>query len=326
MGKSGYTHPYHTEQNPMFFTHYGYLKALFEAVGPEQVSPHYETLSRSRRGVIFIFAYIGSILTVSRMGGWSHNEWIRGMIFHHEFLIAFYLGLMETRHFTYLPGPKFTIFYNVFSRYECQQMCMQWIDTSESIQQAHLRESKEQIEYVRINQEYDYVKKRALINFLTNSRQELENHFHTRSLNMLNAVETFENKNLTNLVNGIGKAALAKVKSSMEDPESAAKIKEASFKSALQGLRSGSMRYENDPLMPILTEEINARVQAFKNLSAQEEVDLLSLTADQKRQIVDADKRDKTAFLAKVPEMSNPSIANHPKFQAFADSVKSTSH
>ena len=67
------------------------MKTLFEAVGPEQVSPHYESLSRSRRGLLFIFAYIGTINTISRFGGWSHNEWIRGMIFHHEFLIAFYL-------------------------------------------------------------------------------------------------------------------------------------------------------------------------------------------------------------------------------------------
>jgi hypothetical protein len=94
------------------------MKTLFEAVGPEQVSPHYESLSRSRRGLIFLFAYIGSITSISRLGGWSHNEWIRGMIWHHEFLIAFYIGYIETRHFTWLPGPKFTVFYNVYTRYE----------------------------------------------------------------------------------------------------------------------------------------------------------------------------------------------------------------
>jgi len=34
------------------------MKMLFEAVGPEQVSPHYESLSRSRRGVIFFCIYL----------------------------------------------------------------------------------------------------------------------------------------------------------------------------------------------------------------------------------------------------------------------------
>ena len=69
MGK-GYVHPYHTEKNPLVFTHYNYMKTLFEAVGPEQVSPHYESLSRSRRGLIFMFVYIGSIASISRLGGW----------------------------------------------------------------------------------------------------------------------------------------------------------------------------------------------------------------------------------------------------------------
>jgi hypothetical protein len=121
--KSGYVHPYHTETNPLVYSHYNYMKTLFEAVGPEQVSPHYESLSRSRRGLIFIFLYIGSITSISRLGGWSHNEWMRNMIFHHEYLLAFYLGYIEIRHFTFMLGPKFTVFYNVYTRYETQQLC-----------------------------------------------------------------------------------------------------------------------------------------------------------------------------------------------------------
>lgn len=91
-----------------------YLKSLFSAVGPEQVSPHYETLSRSRRGVILSFLYISGINTVARFGGWDNNDWLRGMIFHHEYLIAYYVGIYEVRHFTFVIGPKFTVFYNVY--------------------------------------------------------------------------------------------------------------------------------------------------------------------------------------------------------------------
>jgi len=116
--KSGYVHPYHSEKYPLYMSNMYYMKTLFEAVGPEQVSPHYETLSRSRRGVIFIALYIGSIATISRLGGWSNNECSRGLIFHHEYMIAFYVGYAETKHFSYFLGPKFSIFYNVYSRYE----------------------------------------------------------------------------------------------------------------------------------------------------------------------------------------------------------------
>ena len=56
----------------------------------------------------------------------------------------------------------------------------------------HLTHSKEQMEYVRLNREYDFVKKRALVNFLSNSRTELENHFYGRTVNMLNSIERYE--------------------------------------------------------------------------------------------------------------------------------------
>lgn len=172
--KQGYVHPYHSDKYPLVFSHFHYMKTLFEAVGPEQVSPHYESLSRSRRGLLFFFFYIGTINTISRFGGWSHNEWLRAMIWHHEYLISFYLGYIEIRHFTYFLGPKFTIFYNVYTRYETQQLCAMWADEVEEQQASHLRHTKEQLEYLRINEEYEYVKKRALVNFLTNEKLNLE--------------------------------------------------------------------------------------------------------------------------------------------------------
>ena len=207
--KEGYQHPYHSAEHPISFSYYYYMKTLFEAVGPEQVSPHYESLSRSRRGLILLFLYIGSITSLSRMGSWSHNEWIRGMVFHHEYIIAFYLGMSEMRHFTFLVGPKFTNFYNVYTRYETQQLVSQWADTVEEAQMQWLVPSKEQIEYVRINREYDFVKKRALVNYLTNSRKNVEDHFHGRAQNMLNSIERYEQANLKNLVGEISQQSYA---------------------------------------------------------------------------------------------------------------------
>lgn len=230
---SGYVHPYHTQQNPLVYSHYNYMRHLFEAVGPEQVSPHYESLSRSRRGLIFLFAYIGSITSLSRLGGWSHNEWIRGMIFHHEFLLCWYIGFSEIRHFTYLPGPKFTTFYNVYARYEMQQLCNAWADTVESVQAEHLIHTKEQMEYVRVNKEFDFVKKRALVNFLGNSRDKLEKHVHVRASNMLGAIEVFEGNNLKTVLTGIGQGALDKMSGVLADPVQADSIKKAAFESAL---------------------------------------------------------------------------------------------
>jgi len=47
------------------------------------------------------------------------------------------------------------------------------------------------------------------------------------------------------------------------------------------------MTYKNDPLMPILANEITSRVNSYKALSKDDETKLLSLNADQKKFIVD---------------------------------------
>lgn len=128
--------------------------------------------------------------------------------------------------------------------------------------------SKEQIEYVRINQEYDFVKKRALVNFLTNSRVNVEDHFHNRAQSMLSSIERYEQANLKNLIGDISKQSFAKIEEKMADPSSRAAIQDQFFQSALAGLRKGIMQYENDPLLPILQEEIQSRTAAYQNLSA----------------------------------------------------------
>lgn len=289
--KQGYVHPYHSEKYPLVFSHFHYMKTLFEAVGPEQVSPHYESLSRSRRGLIFLFLYIGSINTISRLGGWSHNEWIRGLIWHHEYLLAFYLGYIEIRHFTYFVGPKFTVFYNVYTRYETQQLCAQWADVNEEQQLAHLRHTKEQMEYVRINEEYDFVKKRALVNYLTNEKLNLEHHFHQRTLSMLKSITNFEQQNLRNHLRDIAVGSFEKVQSAIRDPVQKKEVQNAAFKAALNGIASGVMKYEHDPLLPMLQQEMESRINHFKGLSAEEESKLLALTQEQKRVIADLDRK-----------------------------------
>lgn len=162
--------------------------------------------------------YIGSIATISRLGGWSHNEWIRGLIFHHEYLIAFYVGFAETKHFSFFMGPKFTIFYNVFTRYETKQLFLNWADTIEENQLEWLRHTKEQIEYVRINSEYDFIKKRSLVNFLTNEKLNLELSFHQRASNMLKLIANFEQQNLTNHMKQLAVGSLEKLHTMIKDP------------------------------------------------------------------------------------------------------------
>lgn len=51
------------------------------------------------------------------------------------------------------------------------------------------------------------------------------------------------------------------------------------------------MKYENDPLLPLLQSEVEKRINHFKGLTPEEESKLLSLTQEQKRLIADQDRK-----------------------------------
>lgn len=82
----------------------------------------------------------------------------------------------------------------------------------------HLVHSKEQMDYVRIQAEYDFVKKRSLINYLTNEKLNLEQHFHQRTLNMLRQITNYENQNLREQIKQIAIGSFEKVQSAIKDP------------------------------------------------------------------------------------------------------------
>jgi len=321
--KTGYVHPYHTTGAPIYMTTMYFMKNLMAATGPEQVSPHYESLSRSRRGLIFFGAYIGSIATISRMGGWEHNNWLRALVCHHEFLIAMYMGYIEFRHFTYLIGPKFSVFYNVYTNYEYQQMGNIWADCSEMSQNNHLRHTKEQIEYNRIDTEYEFVKKRALINFLTNSKLNAEASFHNRTVSMLNQIQYFEQANLKNEMRSVVQGSLDVVLGHIDDPAQAADIRRASFESALDGIRTGTMTYSKDSLLPMLEAEVKERLVRFNGMSKEEEGKLLSLSEDQKKIVADNDRKLKNEFLAAAPQIAHGSVKNNDKYKNYMTMVQS---
>lgn len=81
------------------------------------------------------------------------------------------------------------------------------------------------------------------------------------------------------------------VNKSLTDATRRGDIQQKSFEAALEGIRTGRMAYEKDPLLPILQEEMNNRIAHFKGLSKEDESKLLALTADQRRIIADQDRK-----------------------------------
>ena len=77
----------------------------------------------------------------------------------------------------------------------------------------------------------------------------------------------------------------------MQNEASKKEIQEKSFKSALLGIKTGTMKYENDPVLPMLQAEMKTRIDHFKGLSKEEEGKLLSLSPEQKKVITENDKK-----------------------------------
>jgi len=107
-----------------------------------------------------------------------------------------------------------------------------------------LRHTKEQLEYARIDAEYEFVKKRAVVNFVINSKKNADESFHKRSLAMLNQVRLFEENNLKGAMREIINASSKNVLAQVAEPEMGEKIKRASFEAALDGMRTGLMTYQ----------------------------------------------------------------------------------
>ena len=59
----------------------------------------------------------------------------------------------------------------------------------------------------------------------------------------------------------------------------------------MHGIRTGVMTYENDPLLPILQNEVTSRINHFKSLAPEDESKLLSLNPDQKRIVAEQDRK-----------------------------------
>lgn len=80
--------------------------------------------------------------------------------------------------------------------------------------------------------------------------------------------------------------------------------------SAIIGLSKGSMNYEGDPILPLVTGIIQKHVNKFNNLSAAEKSKILALTESQLASLRHSDKQAKTEFLQAQPKGLDPGLKN----------------
>ena len=90
-----------------------------------------------------------------------------------------------------------------------------------------------------------------------------------------------------------------------------AKIEDAFFDIALEGIAKGKMSFEKDPILPYVLETINQTVDKFNKISPEEQNKIVSLTEDQLQQIRSSDARARDEFLGNQPKIEG-SLRTNP--------------
>jgi len=139
---------------------------------------------------------------------------------------------------------------------------------------------------------------------------------------MLNQISNFEKSNLKNQLRGIVVGSVNDVLARVEDPVYAADIQEGAFQSALSGIRAGVMTYENDPILPMIQQEMAGKLEKFKGLSAAEESALLSLSQEQRESVIRSDRQSKNEFLAASPAVSHATLKTTEKYLEYTAMVQ----
>lgn len=103
---------------------------------------------------------------------------------------------------------------------------------------------------------------------MAHEQMNLQKHVNDRTHAVLRAAKQGEVTNERALVNKVVTRAIefldAKIESDIES------IRDAMFDTALAGITSGKMDYQDDPLLPMVTELIRSEVAKFTALSQEE--------------------------------------------------------
>ena len=125
-----------------------------------------------------------------------------------------------------------------------------------------------QLEYTEVHSGFNSVKNAVIKSFLDNQEVTLKHHINERALNLLKQAKQYEMSNQKAILNQITKTVLDEVASIQAKPTK--EILDASFKSALTGIKEGRMAYQGDLVVPSLKQQIEKTINHYKTLKPEE--------------------------------------------------------
>lgn len=270
-------------------------EALKELLGPDQVSPHYENFTFSRKMGLTALALGFSQLIFNGQG---NIQYALNSAFHpFVYFAGMWFFHLELKKSTF--APLLMQFYQQVGAHEVMSLVRNEAENYYYKWRSLESIAREQLEYLDLHKEFQYIKSEAVERLLVAERSQLRQALQQRASNILKSAEQMESSNLrqiTGRVLEVIKQEAGKVKN---EPD--AEIIEDSFKMALDGIRNGKMDYSGDKVLSRIVEVAKREIEGVNNLSEKQKREMIELTDSQFLSIKNADRMAQQQFLKKGP-------------------------
>lgn len=259
-----YTHPLQSEARPINISVAHLFHLNSRAQGPEQVSSHYETFYISRRfalGSIFAIVFFNYFARVSDLN-WVLRTTMSTIPFY------FVLGIYMFEIPKYMFLPMLNKFYFETFKNELKMMEEAFPEEVQDLVNKNMKEALEQFEYKFLHKKFKAVKEQSIERFLINQELDLKKNIQDRAESLLNQAKGYEEYNQREILTSILKKVQVEVEKLHQKPPQ--KVVDASFESALTGIREGKMTYKGDEVLALVMTKIKEEVGKFTSLKPEE--------------------------------------------------------
>ena len=283
-------------------------KRIFELLGPEQVSPHYENFGMSRK-VFLTFVGVCGVTSILKMPGdmsYALDSALPPFAFYFGLLYVF----MEGRKSILLP--LLNRFYSHANFNEELNILSNFQEDMYSVFRERETFAREQLEYYDLHKEFKTIKNEAVHKLLVAEETFLKQHLKDRTLNLLESAKQMELQNKKKITTEV----LSNIKSQMRNLKQtpSQKIKDDSFTRALDGIRNGKIDYGQDLVLQSLLEVTRGEIAKINSLSEAEKDKMLCLTDIQLQSLKSADDLAQKEFLKKKPVGLEGAFKEHEGF------------
>ena len=311
--RKAFVHPFNDgNTTSIFYTSFDVQRSWAEFVGPEMVSAHYENFAMSRKYAIAMWGGLAAMTYFS-----THRDFhmfAAGLFVPYFFWFGVFYFALEAKKS--LIKPFQTTFYSRIAQHEFCTMLSYFNDHMRVFVQDRLAEANEQIDYYSVHTDYHSIKAESINRFLAIEQVNLKNHINNRAAKLLYTAEQMEVSNQRQLINSIVSDAISEVDKTLT--QNLDGIQDQMFESALIGIRNQQMTYENDPLLPLIRERIQAKIAKLTTLTEAEKVKLVQLSEDQIESLRVLDRQIRDEYIKKVPKIDQ-SLRAYPQVKKALD-------